>query len=85
MSRAGKLTGINGETEKFLTLSVSSVGCLRRPVRLVAIIAPSEVQPMMCEIFREIFRLWQVGFIGGRHEFQINRVAGGLETTLYRR
>jgi len=48
----------------------------------VAIIAPSEVQPMMCEIFREIFGQWQVGFIGGRHELQINRVAGGLKTTI---
>ena len=37
---------------------------------------------MMCEIFREIFGPWQVGFIGGRHEFQIIRVAGGLKTTI---
>jgi len=37
---------------------------------------------MMCEIFREIFGQWQVGFIGGRHELQINRVAGGLKTTI---
>jgi hypothetical protein len=34
---------------------------------------------MMCEIFREIFDRWQVGFIGSRHEFQINRVAGGAD------
>jgi hypothetical protein len=29
---------------------------------------------MMCEVFGEIFGRWQVGFIGGRHEFQIDRV-----------
>jgi hypothetical protein len=45
-------------------------------------ITPSEVPPMMCEIFREILGRWQVGFIGSRHEFQINRVAGGLKTTI---
>ena len=34
-------------------------------------IAPSEVQSMMGEIFREIFDRWQVGFIGGVSAFEV--------------
>ena len=56
---------------RILGLPLEALSCLRRPVRLVAKIAPSEVQPMMGEIFREVFDRWQVGFIGGVSAFEV--------------